>query len=175
MKKLFALTMVLALCLCSFAALAEAPAELNWSDFQAITDSVEGDFYSFSDYNLQIWVPGYFQEGEIGDEEATAGIIGYMTTPDGAYSMVIQDVDVNGMSIDEYADALAQVEGVSGIEKMTVNGLAAVGYDITDRDVSTMAFTTESGRVLEFSFSPISDEGFAQMATCMTASIQSIQ
>ena len=175
MKKLFALTMVLALCLCSFAAMAEAPAEINWSDFQAITENVEGDFYSFNDYSLQIWVPNYFQEGEIGDEEATAGIIGYMTTTDGAYSMVIQDVDVNGMSIDEYADALAQVEGVSGIEKMTVNGLAAVSYDIKDKDVGTIAFTTESGRVLEFSFSPISDEGFAQMATCMTASIQPIQ
>ena len=175
MKKLFALTMVLALCLCSFAALAEAPAELNWTDFQVITDSVEGDFYTFSDYNLQIWVPSYFQEGEITEEESAEGIIGYMTTPDGAYSMVIQDVDVSGMSVDEYAEALAQVEGVSGIEKMTVNGLSAVGYDINDRDVSTMAFFTESGRVLEFSFSPISDEGFAQMATCMTASIQPIQ
>lgn len=175
MKKLFALTMVLALCLCGIAALAEAPAEINWSDFQAITESVEGDFYAFNDYALQMWIPGYFQAGEISDEEATEGIISYMTTPDGAYSMVIQAVDVNGMSIDEYADALTQVEGVSGIEKMTVNGLAAVSYDIKDRDVSTITFTTESGKVLEFSFSPISDEGFAQTALCMTASIQPIQ
>jgi uncharacterized alkaline shock family protein YloU len=86
---------------------------------------VEGDFYNFSDYNLQIWVPSYFQEGEIGDEEAAAGIIGYMTTSDGAYSMVIQDVDVSGMSVDEYAEALAQVEGVSGM-------MTNLGGSVTD-------------------------------------------
>lgn len=172
MKKLFALMMVLALSLCSFAALAEAPTALNWSDFQAITDSVEGDFYTFSDYALQMWVPGYFQKNEISEEEAAQGFISYMTTPDGAYSMVIQALDVNGMSIDDYANAVSQVEGVSNVTRMTVNGLDCVNYDIKDKDVSCVSFTTQSGKVLEFSFSPVSDEGFASLVACMTASIQ---
>ena len=170
MKKLLVLMMVLALC--ALSALAEAPAELNWSDFQSITDSVEGSFYTFNDIALQMWVPNYFQDADLSEDEVAQGFLSHMTTPDGAYHMAIQYVDVNGMSLEEYANAVSKVDGVSNVTMMTVNGLPCVNYDVAANDVSCVSFTTESGKVLEFSFSPISDEGFSSLAACMIASIQ---
>ena len=51
---------------------------------------------------------------------------------------------------------------------------AFVLYDLEENDTSVVAFATEAGYILEFSFAPVSDEGFAATVLLMVASIQAI-
>lgn len=168
MKKLFALVLVLALALCAPAALA---AELNWSDFESEVGEIEAEFVTFDEVAVKMWMPTALQAVELSDEDVENGYIAYFTPEDESAAVAVQYVDVEGMSLDDYAAALPEL-GATGIEPMTINGLPAIGYDIEESDTSALAFATEAGYIFEISFAPVSDEGFSSLVMIMLASIQ---
>ena len=169
MKKLFAL--MLALCLLCSAAMAEV--SLSWDSVAETAAQIEGDFQTFDEIAVKIWMPAVLQATELTDEDRNAGYIGYFETDDAAVAVMY--VNMEGMSLEEYEAELKEDNEISNIEAGFVNGLPALSYDIQEKDTSCIAFTTEKGYILEVSCAPMSNEGFAATATIIVSSIQAAE
>ena len=167
MKKLFAL--LLALCLLGSVAMAD---ELTWDAVAETAAQIDGDFQTFDEIAVKIWMPAVLKAVELTDEDREAGYIGYFMTDDQSAAVAVMYVDMNGMTLEEYEAELQNDEGVSDIEAGSVNGLATLSYAIKERDAGVLAFTTQKGYILEVSCAPISDEGFSSVVAVIISSIQ---
>ena len=168
MKKLFAV--ILALCLMlGTAAMAD---ELVWAGaVEEAASQMEGEFHTFDEIAVKIWIPAVLQEIELSEEDKAAGYIGYFMTEDQSAAIGVQYVDVNGTSLEDYKAMLLE-NGIeeSSIEAGTVNGLDCLSYEYNGNGV--LAFTTQMGYILEVAGGPLSDEGFASVVSFIMASIQ---
>ena len=160
-----------------FAGETEAPVtELKWSDVEGYLDQlgIEGDFVSFDEVAMKMWLPDNMKEVELTDEDKESGFIGYFESTDdsdedAAVSVVY--VNLDGMDISEYADQLAEMDGVSDIEPGIVNGLPCVSYEMKDQESGTLAFMTEAGYGLEVTCTPISSDEAQTMVGLILSSI----
>lgn len=173
MKKMFAIVLALVLALSTVSALAAT--EINWADYEAGVAEIDARFVTFDEISIKVWVPNVMQENELADEYKEAGFIGFYSTPDDACWFTVQYVDVNGISLEEYAASLAEDADVSGIEMITVNGIPALNYDVASEDATVLAFATQMGHILQFTFAPVSDEGYGPTVRVMAASIDSAE
>ena len=154
---------------------AAAVPEVNWED---VAPSVEkaaewkGDFVNFDEIAIKIYVPDVLIPAELTKEDKEAGYIGYFTTEDETATASVMYVDVDGMSLDEYQAYLEGEEDVEEVEAGIINGIPVVTYSMPENDVACVSIATEKGYILEFSFYPISDEGFEAVAQIMMVSIQ---
>ncbi len=184
MKKLFALILA-ALMVLGCAAVASAEQEqtleLNWEDFAKEIEASEemkaawsGDFVTMDEIAMKLYIPAAFEQVELTDEDREAGYIAYFAMGEDM-GIGIQYVDAGGMSLEEYAQLLTD----DGVEctNAVVNGLTALAYSFTedDRETAVLAFSTEKGYILEISFVPANDKGFAAVATVVMASVQAAE
>ena len=165
MKKLVVL--ILALCMLCSVAFAN---ELTWASVEEAASQIAGEFKTFDEISVKIWIPEVLQAAELSDEDRENGYIGYFASDDAA--VAVQYVNMEGMSLEEYEAQLKEDSEVSDIEAGTVNGLPALSYAIKDKDTGVVAFTTEMGYILEVACGPVSNEGFAQMVGIILSSIQ---
>lgn len=172
MKKILAILM--ALCMFCGVAMAEAATELNWDEIAPIIEQsgVAGDFVTFDEIAVKIWIPSDLQAVELTDEDRQNGFIGYFADAEQTASLSVVYVDVSGMSIEDYTAQLGQMEGVDEIEAGTVNGLPCVSYKISAQDSGHIAFATEAGYILEVSVAPTSTEGADLVWGIVLGSIQ---
>ena len=174
MKKLLALVMSLCL-LCACCAYAEETVEINWSDVEAgLADSgVTGEFVTFDEIAVKIWIPEGLPAVELTDEDREAGYIGYFANEEA--QMAVMYVNTNGASLDEYAQYLSSESDVTEIEKGTVNNFPCVSYKLPAQDSVCIAFTTEAGYILEVTCAPLSVENAELVWGAVIASIQSAE
>ena len=165
MKKLVVL--ILALCMLCSAAFA---ADLNWSDVEEAASQIAGEFKTFDDISVKIWIPDVLKAVD-GVEDR----IGYYMTEDQSAAVSVQYLDMNGMTLEEYEAQLKEDAEVSEIEIGTVNGLPALSYMLKESDVACVAFTTQMGYILEIACGPMSDEGFASVVAYIISSIQNAE
>ena len=182
MKKLFALILAGLMVLgCAAVASAEQveTLELNWEDFAKEIEASEeakaafsGDFVTMEEIALKIYIPATFEQAELTDEDREAGYIAYFAMGEDA-GIGVQYVDMGGMSLEEYAQALTEEYGYE-CTNAVVNGLPALAYSFTedDRETAVLAFSTEKGYILEIAFAPTNDEGFGAVAAVLMASVQ---
>lgn len=184
MKKLFALILAVLMVLgCVAVASAEQAQtlQLNWEEYAAEIEASEeakatlaGDFVTMEEIALKLYIPTAFEQVELTDEDREAGYIAYFAMGEDM-GIGIQYVDADGMSLEEYAQRLTE----DGIEctNAVVNGLPALAYSFTedDRETAVLAFSTEKGYILEISFVPANDKGFAAVATVVMASVQAAE
>ena len=171
MKKLFAL--MLALCLlCGCTALAEN--EITWEQVAPTLEAagVTGDFVTFDEIAVKVFIPTGANAVELTDENKEAGYIGYFTDESGD-AIAVQYVDVNGMSLEDYKAALETTEGVTEIETGTVNGLPCISYEYNSCIIC--AFTTQKGYILEVAVGPLPDDNAKMAAGFILASIQAAE
>ena len=137
MKKLFCVLMVLCLVVTAAAALAEAAPALNWEDFSPILEAsgVSGEFYTFDEVAVKIWLPEGMYPVELTEEEQEIGFIGYFMPEDESGAVSVVYVDVSGMSLEEYGEYLASEAGATEIEVGTVNGFPCVSYTLPEQPV----------------------------------------
>ena len=171
MKKLFAILMALCMLL-SCAALAEGVEEVNWSDIEATLAEagVNGEFVNFDEIAVKIWIPEGLEAVELTDEDREAGYIGYFQNEEAQLAVVYANVD--GMSIEDYAAQLAEMDGIQEIAMLSINGLPGVRYQMTENDSLNIAFATEAGYILEVTMAPLSADGAAVVWGVVGASIQ---
>ena len=150
-----------------------ATVEINWEDLEAaaLETAPESSWYTFDEIAVQMWVPDVLINLELTEEDVEAGYIGYFQTEDETAAIGIQYVDVDTMTLEEYAEALPDL-GATEIESAQINGLPCITYDLEEADTMVIAFTTEMGYIFEVSFAPKSDEGFAAVAALVAGSIQ---
>lgn len=174
MKKFLAIVVALILALTLTAAMAEAAPELNWSDIEPALEAggVAGQFYTFDEIAVKIWLPEGFNPVELTQEDVDAGYIGYFQPEDKSATVAIMYVNVDGMTIDDYAESLSTMEDVTEVEKGTVNGLPCVNYQMPEQDSLSIAFATEAGYMLELTCVPMSEENADLVWGAVIASIQ---
>lgn len=172
MKKFVALFVALVLCL-SMSTAAFAENAINWSDVEAIVEQAgwQGEFKTFDEIAVQVWIPVGLKEVELTEEDTEAGYIGYYMTDDESACASVVYVNYDGGSLEDYAAFVAE-NGGTEIEIGTVNGLPCVSYVFEENDACCVAFTTEMGYILEVSCIPYSDEEFRNIAGVIAASIQ---
>ena len=175
MKKI--LCVVLMLSLLMTAALAEEAAVLNWEDFEPILEqaNVTGQFYTFDEISVKIWIPDGMLPVELSEEDKAAGYIGYFMPEDQSAKMAVMYVNVNGMTLEEYAEYLAAEAGATEVEMGTVNGFPCVSYNLPAQDSVSIAFTTEMGYVLEVTCVPVSDDNAKLVWGAVISSIQAAE
>lgn len=174
MKKLICVLMVLCLVVTAAAALAEAAPALNWEDFSPILEAsgVSGEFYTFDEVAVKIWLPEGMYPVELTEEDQENGFIGYFMPEDESGAVSVVYVDVNGMSLEEYGEYLASEAGATEIEVGTVNGFPCVSYTLPEQDSVSVTFTTEAGYALEVTCTPLSVENADLLWGAVISSIQ---
>ena len=168
MQKLFALALALCL-LCGCTALADA--SISWEDVAPTLEEkgITGDFYTFEDIAVKIFIPTGMESTELPDDT----YLGYFTSPDGD-AIALQCVDVEGMTLEAYTEALPGV-GATEIETGTVNGLPCVSYEVPANNTINVAFTTEDGYVLEVVCGPVTTDDAKLGASVILSSIQAVE
>ena len=116
--------------------------ELSWDMVADKAAEVEGDFVTFDEIAVKIWVPAEMQAVEL------------------------------TMSIEDYTAELQGMDDVTEIEPGVVNGLPCVSYMMPENESANIAFATEQGYILEVTLAPTSDEEFGTYASLITCSIQ---
>ena len=170
MKKMFAL--VVALCLVFTVAVAEEENSITWEQVLPMVEAgdVTGDFYTFDEISLKIWIPAGMVPGELPYEN----YIGYFVSEDGSEDAVaVIYVDANGMDLSTYAGQLAEY-GATGIEMGTVNGLPCVTYELAEAATMCIAFATQAGYILEVACGPVTSDAEKMGAGVIMASIQAM-
>ena len=177
MKKLVAIVLSLAMMLCVGAAFAtEAEQtdviEINWPDIEAqgAETIAQGDFVTFDEIAVKIWIPNVFAAVELSDEDREQGYIGYYQVEDGSAAIGVMYVEV-GMTLEEYKEQAVEA-GASDVEDVIINGGSAVSYTMSESDTACVSMITDSGYVFEVSGAPVSDEEFASLLSIVMASIQ---
>ncbi len=185
LKKLAALVMSASLCfslgaVSAFAEAAEeetaeaAVNEINWTDEMAAQieeAGIAGDFVTFDEIAIKMFMPEALVAEELTDEDKEAGYIGYFSTEDQTAHVSVMYLNAD-MDLAEYEKYLNSSEDVANVETGLINGLEVVTYDMPDSDSTFVTFGTEQGYLLEIGFNPMSDEGFASTAALITCSIQ---
>ena len=172
MKKLFALALALCL-LCGCTALADN--EITWDQVspQLEAAGVTGDFVTFDEIAVKVFIPTGAKAAELSDEDKANGYIGYFTDESGD-AIAVQYVNVDGMSLEDYKASLEGTEGVTELEAGTVNGLPCVSYEVPENGTINLAFTTAAGYILEVVCGPITDDNAKLGASFILASVQNI-
>ena len=175
MKKLLALVMSLCL-LCACCAYAEETVEINWSDVEEQASSIEGQFAPIADLGVMMFIPAVFGSAEVTEEQKAAGVIALLTTADGAGRVSFTYQDLGGMDGDAFVAELEKA-GATDIEVAVLNGRNALSYDLVVNGVksSNVVIDVDETKILTISFAPMDDEGFAELAGILTASIQDAQ
>ena len=165
----------------SAAATAEAGTlNLKWEDVinqEGIEEVLgAGDFVTLGDLAVAMWVPQVMAPVELTQDDIDNGFIGYYATDDQSAVASVVYVNAEGVeSVEDYGAMIEDIEGVSDIEYGSINDLPVVTYMMKDTDTACVAFATEQGNLLEFSFYPASDEDFLPICGIMTASIQNVE
>ena len=183
LRKLMALLLALVMCLslASFALAdeeaedAEIP-ELNWEDVaEEVEASIPGEFVVFDEIYAAMYVPDIMLPQELTEEDVEAGYIAYFATEEEDAAIAVMYVDGEGMDLEAYFDFLAEEDGITDLEVVIINGIVYVSYVIPETDCMCLATDTEMGYILEFTFSPYSDEDYSQLAALVAMSIQPVE
>lgn len=186
-RKWSAMMMVLALASAPAAVFAEseddyekagdnsAAVEMRWEDEEEEVSDIEASFVDFDEIGLKLWVPDFLEAVELTEDEKENGMIGFFQSEDGSASVIVEypDKDAEG-GIEEYEAALKEGEDVISIQYYLINGIECLSYDLMDSDTSGLAVETEEGDVVNFLFSPMSDDESASIFLTMMCSIQTL-
>ena len=155
----------------------ETVTEIKWEDVSSSVEEagISGDFYAVGESGLYMWVPDVLEDTELTDEDIEDGYIAYLMPEDESAVVAVMSAPLEGITVDGYYELLTETEGVEEVEYVVVNGIAAVSYEMPEQDSMTLAFVDDEDTVYEFTFSPMSDEGFAMVTYFMAASIQTVE
>lgn len=148
--------------------------EVYWEDIAPSVEEAgwEGEFVAFDEIAIQMFVPSVLKSTELTDEDKETGYIAYYMTDDETSAVSVMYVDVQGMDLAQYQEYLEGESDVAEIDPGIINGIEVLTYTIPEKDTACVSIATQAGYILEFAFTPMSDEGFASVAQIMMASIQ---
>lgn len=173
MKKIFATLFALMIALCLMTtAFAQETMTINWEDVDIESSGIEGSYYTFDEVAIIVWIPDVLENLELTQEEVDNGLIGKFEVSDGSAGVYVQYLTgAEGWDINNVVENV-QNAGAKDIELAVLNGIDAVTYTIEEVDANYVAMVSDSGNVLQFIFTPASDEDFLAVTGLIAASIQ---
>ena len=144
--------------------------ELNWADVEADAKKADanGEFVTFDEINLKMWVPSVLKEQELTDEDIADGCYGYFEGEDEESGLTVYYYD--DLTIEEYAEEIAGYENCTAPEQTLINGYRTFTYKNTEYDTFNVVLAAGKD-CMESTFWPASDADFSRLITCMSASI----
>lgn len=130
---------------------------------------------NITDVGLTIWLPEYLFDGvqELTEEDEDRGFLAKMQDVEGgplAFSIVELGTD-QVESLEQYAGYLLTHEGYANVQMAEINGIDAVLYYMPDMDMEAVSFHMTNNNILEFYFTPASDEACSDLIRAMICSI----
>ena len=180
MKRTFAILMTL-LMLFSASALAEtatttdaAATSIPEIVFDETTAAFQGNWLTFDDSGFMVYMPTDWVDMEVTEDLQAAGTFYATKSADGAFVMTVSYSPKNNATTNEELAAMLTAEGFTGVTQAIINGISVVGYDMTEQDVSGMAFMDSEGGMYVFSFTPASNEDFTAIGQTIITSLSPI-
>ena len=178
LKRIFALMISLLLLLAGAAAAepeTEATTEESESPFTVVRweDYQDEIFTSIDQVNLKMWMPDFFEEVELSQEDKDQGIIAcYTNDPETLEYCAVVTLKITELKdIADYTEYVVGT-GVTECELDLINDIPSLIYKIPGKDALYVAMMGSEGALLEFTFSPASDEDYAKVCWIMIASMQ---
>ena len=109
MKKILAILM--ALCMFCGVAMAEAATELNWDEIAPIIEQsgIAGDFVTFDEMGLSIWIPSDLSSVEPSEEDVANGRYALYIDNDQECYLAVYVINVEGMTLDQFSRLLEKL------------------------------------------------------------------
>ena len=178
MKKILALVLVLML---SFSCALAEETEVNAYYFDpALVEGASGNFVAVGDLGLQFYLPANFVALEVSETDIARGVLAVLAAEDGSLSMSITVAgvaDAEGNLITDL-EGLANFYAANGVTEMEIayfNDVPALFYTLhTPVDYNNLAFVTEEGYFISFSFLPNGTEEMANLANVMLMSVMPV-
>lgn len=144
--------------------------ELNWADVEADAQKADanGEFVTFDEIHLKMWVPSVLKEQELTDEDIADGCYGYFEGEDGESGLTVYYYD--DLTFEEYAEEIAGYENCTAPEQTLINGYRTFTYKNTEYDTFNVVLAAGKD-CMESTFWPASDADFYSLITYMSASI----
>ena len=144
--------------------------ELNWEDVEADAKQADanGEFVTFDEIHLKMWVPSVLKEQELTDEDVADGCYGYFEGEDGESGLTVYYYD--DLTFEEYAEEIAGYENCTAPEQTLINGYRTFTYKNTEYDTFNVVLAAGKD-CMESTFWPASDADFYSLITYMSASI----
>ena len=162
-----------AVCLLSTCMLAHADV-VNWADIEPHLEELgmEGEFYTLRAVNVMLWVPSDLQPvEELPEDVLERDVTAIFINENGDKGINVVYTDIGSNTLEDYAEALAK-EDAENIAMDTINGLNAVEYYLPSNETYSVAFVSDTGKLLEFTMSPFSPEDTNVEWATVIASIQ---
>lgn len=171
MKKVLTLFLTAMMIFMSASAFAETATTENAIEVPAVEN---GTVVPFTDYNFQITLPSDWNVLEVTEEQTATGIIFSCANPESTRSFTVAYTEFEqATDIDTVAAALA--ESYTNVQKMTINDIPFISYEIAENDVTGIVTLGGSGiGMYQFVFYPTSDADYGSLALQIAASITSI-
>jgi len=146
---------------------------LYWEDAEATIEEydLEGRFVTFDEVAVKLWLPEFLAPDERLEEAREDGFIGLYSSVDGEDVFAVQYIDMQGMDLETYSNMVEELGG-KDLYEVTVNDLYAVCYWLEENNTIALAFTTESGYVIEFSATPTDNDELMAYMNLIFTSIQ---
>lgn len=173
MKKILALVLVLMMAFSC--AVAE---EVNAYYFDpAFVEGVEGEFAAIGDLGLMMFIPSNFVVVELSEADIAKGAVAVLAAADGSLSISITVAGVADAEGNLITDlyGLAEFYAANGVNAMEIayfNDVPALFYTLeTPVSYNNLAFITEEGYFIVFSFLPNGTEEMANLANSLLFSV----
>lgn len=169
MKRLLAMLMVL--CLCCGAAMAE---DLYWPDVSSrVTDAgYKGKFATFQEVAVRIWLPESFTAAVLDDGQRDGGLIGSFRSEELNANVVVNYTDLYGVDLEALRDAALTNPDCTNVTVLAINDLPALRYYTRGGDRMVLEFVTQRGYDMKFSMWPIYGGAPSVVWDAISASIQ---
>lgn len=149
--------------------------EYYWSDLEPYLEALglEGQFYTFNYYGLDIWVPDELEFQELTDEDIENGMIAYATDEDENWIFAVTNLvyEQKIKSLYEWQDILKKYEGIEESVICYVNDLIVLEYLVPEKDCFVCDLRVSDGSILEFVWAPFSDQAYAVNTGFMSNSL----
>ena len=172
MKKLFAVMLALSL-LCAVA-VAEDSSTMNWEDVAPTLEAkgLTGDFVTFDQLGLMLWLPTGLNAVEVSEDDAAAGRLALFMAEDGSAYLAVDAANVEGLTLDALYESSQATEGLSDVEMITVNGLNVVIYKSESANFWSGSLVDTNSNIINFVMGPASEDGSQEVFSVIMASLQ---
>ncbi|OON86863.1 hypothetical protein BXO88_06270 [Oribacterium sp. C9] len=163
MKKRIAMLVAVIMAILSFGMVSFAKGnvtELKWSDGEktAKQEGIKGKFVELDEVAIKFWLPNDYKASKLTKDDKENGYIAYYEDgkTDGVVAVVLLDAGIKSLS--DYKKELKKMDDVSEIEDCIINDIDCIGYRVKDENTMNISYSTESGKILEFTFAPVTDD-----------------
>ncbi|MBQ9031448.1 MAG: hypothetical protein IJ106_08360 [Parasporobacterium sp.] len=139
---------------------------------------LEGSYVPLEGTDVEIYVPDIMEESLIPEGQPGAEyFIAIYGLPEVEESYAAVQLVPSNFTLEDYRAMLESMDEVEDIADFIINGIHFLRYFMPERDV--VCLTTQKdgdpGYILEFSFSPISDEDYGEIAEIMGMTIRPVR